>query len=197
MQLALPEETKKLLLHACCAPCSGGIIERLREAGANFTVFFYNPNIVPREEYEKRKTHNKNFAAKLGVPFVDADYDNERWLARARGLENEPERGRRCTECFAMRLERAAQYAHENGFNLLATSLGISRWKDLDQVNACGQRAAERYKGLRFWDINWRKQGGAERSALVARRENFYRQNYCGCQYSRQACETRNKSASE
>ncbi len=181
----------KLLLHCCCAPCSGGIIESLHEAGAEFAVYFYNPNIYPREEYEKRKEHNKRFADKLGVPFIDADYDNENWMARVKGLEDEPERGKRCTQCFSMRLERAALYAHENGFDTLATSLGISRWKDLDQVNACGLRAAARYGDLRFWDVNWRKDGGTERSAAIARRENFYRQDYCGCVYSLKAAKAR------
>lgn len=182
-----PDDRKRLLLHVCCAPCSGGIIETLHETSADFTVYFYNPNIVPREEYDKRKDYNKRFADKLGVPFVDADYDNERWMERIKGLENEPERGARCSVCFALRLERAALYAHENGFDTLATSLGISRWKNLEQVNACGLKAAQRYPALRFWDMNWRKNGGTERSAAVTKREDFYRQTYCGCAYSMRA----------
>lgn len=181
----------KLLLHCCCAPCSGGIIESLHESGAVFTVYFYNPNIYPREEYEKRKAENMRFAGRMGVSFVDADYDNENWMTRVKGLENEPERGVRCTQCFSMRLERAALYAHDNGFDTLATSLGISRWKNLEQVNACGLKAAARYAGLRFWDCNWRKGGGTERSAHVAKRENFYRQDYCGCVYSLKTAEVR------
>jgi epoxyqueuosine reductase len=187
--------SSKLLLHTCCAPCSGGIIEKLCEINSHFTIFFYNPNIVPRAEYEIRKDHNKRFAEKLGVPFVDADYDNDNWQARVKGLENEPERGERCMQCFAMRLERAALYAHENGFDTLATSLGVSRWKNLEQVNACGHTAVARYEGLRFWDVNWRKGGGIERAAVVARRENFYRQQYCGCMYSLKAAAERRKAS--
>lgn len=182
--LPIPENVSKILLHCCCAPCSGYIIEQLHANCAKFTVYFYNPNIFPFDEYEKRKTDNKRFAEKLGVPFIDADYDNENWQARVKGLENEPERGARCAKCFSMRLERAALYAHENGFDLLATSLGISRWKNLEQVNACGRKAVEPYKDLKFWDYNWRKDGGADRRFDVAKREGFYLQNYCGCIYS-------------
>jgi hypothetical protein len=159
-------------------------METLKDGGVAFTVYYYNPNIYPRSEYEHRKSENKRFADKLGIPFIDADYDPENWQARVKGLENEPERGARCTQCFAMRLERAALYAHENNFDVLATSLGISRWKNMDQVNACGFAAAARYENLRYWDYNWRKDGGSDRSLAVAKREGFYRQNYCGCRYS-------------
>lgn len=193
--LASPEGGAKILLHACCAPCSGGIMETLEESGFAFTVFYYNPNIDTRAEYEKRKEHNKRFAAKLGVPFVDADYDNDNWRERVKGLENEPERGARCTQCFLMRLERAALYAHENGFPVIATSLGISRWKNLDQVNTCGHKAASRYEGLTFWDCNWRQQVGTDRGLLVTKREGFYRQTYCGCVYSLRESEKRRQKA--
>lgn len=172
------------MLHCCCAPCSGDIIEQFQSSRAKFAVYFYNPNIFPFDEYEKRKADIKRFAEKLGVSFVDADYDNDDWMERVKGLENEPERGARCTQCFSMRLERAALYAHDNGFDLLATSLGISRWKNLEQVNACGRKAAEPYEDVRFWDYNWRQQGGADRRFDVAKREGFYRQKYCGCVYS-------------
>jgi epoxyqueuosine reductase len=183
-RLPLPEGMKKLLLHSCCAPCSGEILEALHASGVPFTVYYYNPNIYPREEYERRKADNKSFAEKLGVPFVDADYDNENWQARVKGLEDEPERGARCTVCFSMRLECAALYAHENGFDALATSLGMSRWKNLEQVNACGHQAVAPFEGLLFWDNNWRKNGGADRRFVISRREGFYEQKYCGCLYS-------------
>jgi epoxyqueuosine reductase len=182
--LSVPEGVKKLLLHSCCAPCSGEILEALHASGLMFAVYYYNPNIAPREEYDRRKADNKRFAEKLGVPFADADYDNENWVARVKGLENEPERGARCTVCFSMRLERAALYAHENGFDALATSLGMSRWKNSEQVNACGHQAAARHGGLLFWDNNWRKNGGADRRFVISRREGFYEQKYCGCLYS-------------
>lgn len=153
-------------------------------AGLPYTIFFYNPNIHPREEYDMRKEENIRFAEKVGVPFVDADYDSDNWFARTKGMEWEPERGARCTECFDMRLERTALYAHENGFPLFTTCLGISRWKNMEQVNGCGRRAAERYPDVKFWDYNWRKNGGSNRMIEISKREQFYQQEYCGCIYS-------------
>ena len=120
----------------------------------------------------------------MGLDFIDADYDKDNWFKRIKGLENEPERGERCTKCFDMRFERSALYAHENNFFLFATTLGISRWKDLDQVNNSGLRAADRYSGLNFWDFNWRKAGGSPRMIEISKREEFYQQEYCGCVYS-------------
>ena len=148
------------------------------------TVYFYNPNIHPRKEYELRKNENIRFAEKLGIPFIDADYDSDDWLARTQGMENEPERGARCTVCFDMRLEHTAHYANMHGFPVFASSLGISRWKNLQQVNDCGQRAAARYPALFYWDCNWRKDGGANRMVEIGKCENFYQQEYCGCVYS-------------
>lgn len=154
------------------------------ESGFDLIVFFYNPNIYPREEYELRKEESKRFARQRGVPFVDADYDQDNWMERVKGLEDEPERGRRCSVCFSMRFERTALYAHEHGFRVFASSLGSSRWKNLDQVNECGLRAAVRYPGLVYWANNWRKDGRAQRKIEIARREGFYQQEYCGCVYS-------------
>lgn len=179
----------KVLLHVCCAPCSCAILEGMKASGLDVTVFFYNPNIHPREEYEKRKAEIVAFASKLGVPLVDADYDTENWFARVKGLENEPERGKRCSVCFDMRLDQAARYAKANGFPFIATSLSISRHKNQEQVHEAGHAAAARFDGVRFWDYNWRAKGGADRGAALAKQEGFYRQNYCGCAYS-----LRNKS---
>lgn len=174
----------KLLLHCCCAPCSGAIIERTIARGILPTLFFYNPNIHPQAEYEQRKAEVVRFAIKCNVPYIDADYDPAEWFAHVRGLESEPERGARCRACFDLRLERTALYAHDNGFAVFATSLGMSRRKNLEQVNAAGFLAASRHVGLRYWDGNWRKQGGSDRAAELARQEGFYRQNYCGCVFS-------------
>lgn len=182
--LALPNGPARVLLHSCCAPCSGEIMEAMLVSGIDFTIFFYNPNIHPRSEYELRKNENIAYAERFGVPFVDADYDCDDWFARVRGMENEPERGRRCSECFDMRFERTALHAHEHGFPVMTSSLGISRWKDMAQVTASGRRAAARYPGLLFWDHNWRKGGGSARMIEIGKRENFYRQGYCGCVYS-------------
>ncbi|QQQ00650.1 epoxyqueuosine reductase QueH [Lysobacter enzymogenes] len=182
--LSLPDGAQRLLLHSCCAPCSGEVMEALLAAGIDYTIFFYNPNIHPVKEYELRKDENVRFADKHGVPFVDADYDTDNWFARARGMENEPERGIRCTMCFDMRFERTALYAYEHGFAAISSSLGISRWKNMEQINDCGHRAAARYPGLSYWDYNWRKGGGSQRMVEISKRERFYQQEYCGCVYS-------------
>jgi predicted adenine nucleotide alpha hydrolase (AANH) superfamily ATPase len=179
-----PDGHKKVLLHSCCAPCSGEVMEAMTASGIDYTIFFYNPNIHPREEYELRKSENIRFAEKEGVPFIDADYDTDNWFARAKGLEWEPEKGKRCTMCFDMRFERTALYAHEHGFPVITSCLGISRWKDMDQINGCGVRAAEKYPGMSYWTFNWRKGGGAQRMLEISKREQFYQQEYCGCIYS-------------
>jgi predicted adenine nucleotide alpha hydrolase (AANH) superfamily ATPase len=181
---SLPAPAGRVLLHSCCAPCSGEVMEAMSASGIDYAIFFYNPNIHPREEYELRKAENIRFAATAGVPFIDADYDTDNWFARARGLENEPERGARCTMCFDMRFERTALYAHEHGFPVITSCLGISRWKNMDQINASGEKAAARYPGMSYWTHNWRKKGGAERMIEISKREHFYQQEYCGCVYS-------------
>jgi predicted adenine nucleotide alpha hydrolase (AANH) superfamily ATPase len=183
-KLVPPGGENKVLLHSCCAPCSGEVMEAMLASGIDYTIYFYNPNIHPLREYELRKEENIRFAEKHGVTFVDADYDKENWFARARGMEWEPERGIRCTMCFDMRFERTALYAHEHGFPVMTSSLGISRWKNMDQINACGRRAASRYDGLVYWDFNWRKGGGSARMIEISKREGFYQQEYCGCVYS-------------
>jgi len=182
--LTPPAAGNKVLLHSCCAPCSGEVMEALSASDIEYTIFFYNPNIHPKKEYLLRKEENIRFAHKHNVPFIDADYDLENWFARAKGLEWEPERGARCTMCFDMRFERTALYAHEHGFPVMTSSLGISRWKNMAQINACGQRAAAPYDGLVYWDFNWRKGGGAARMIEISKREQFYQQEYCGCAYS-------------
>jgi len=184
VKLELPEGKSNLLLHSCCAPCSGEVMEAMVDSGIRFSLFFYNPNIHPRREYELRKEENVDFCKKMDIPFIDADYDMDNWFARVKGMENEPERGIRCTECFEMRFERTALYAAENGFDIISSSLGISRWKDFKQVTGAGVKAASRYDELQYWEYNWRKGGGASRMIEISKRENFYQQEYCGCAYS-------------
>ena len=113
---------------------------------------------------------------------VGVDTDN--WFARAKGMENEPEKGIRCTMCFDMRFMRTALYAHEHGFPVITSSLGISRWKNMNQINDSGVRAAEPYDGVEYWTFNWRKGGGSQRMIDISKRERFYQQEYCGCVYS-------------
>ena len=159
-------------------------MERMKESGIEVTIFFYNPNIHPKKEYEIRKEENIRFAEKLGMPFIDADYDVQNWFKRAKYLEWAPEKGERCTKCFDMRFERTALYAFENGFTTISSSLGISRWKDMNQINECGIRAAKNYEGISYWTYNWRKEGGGARMYEIAKREEFYKQEYCGCIFS-------------
>lgn len=179
-----PNGEKKVLLHSCCAPCSGEIMEAMVAAGVELTIFFYNPNIHPREEYEIRKKENIRFAEKMNIPFIDADYDRDNWFTRVKGLEWEPEKGKRCTMCFDMRFERTALFAVENNYKVFTSSLGLSRWKDMNQINQSGIRAASRYPGILYWTYNWRKEGGSQRMYDIAKREQFYKQEYCGCVYS-------------
>ena len=182
--LDAPGSADTILLHSCCAPCAGEVMEAIKASGIEQTVFFYNPNIHPAEEYLLRKDENKRFCDKLAIPFIDVDYDTDNWFARTRGLEHEPERGQRCTVCFDMRFERTALYAHEHGFPLISSTLGISRWKNMEQINDCGVRSASHYPNVTYWTYNWRKQGGSQRMIELAKQEAFYQQEYCGCVYS-------------
>ena len=182
--LETPNGSKRILMHSCCAPCAAEIMDAMVASGIETTIFFSNPTLHPRDEYEIRKEENIRYAEKLGMGFIDADYDVKNWFDRTKGQENEPERGARCTTCFDMRFERTAQYAAEHGWDLISSTLGISRWKDMDQINGSGVRAASRFPGMEYWTFNWRKQGGSQRMIEISKAENFYQQEYCGCVFS-------------
>lgn len=184
LQLTPPAEGT-LLLHACCAPCSLAIVECLLQNGIRPTLFFYNPNIFPEEEYLHRKEEIIRYAELQGIDCVDADYDHQQWLEDVRGLEYEPERGARCLRCFYLRLKRSAEYAHENGFSVVATTLATSRWKSLEQVSEAGRLAVEPFSDLVFWGENWRKGGLQQRRSELLQCYQFYNQNYCGCEFSK------------
>ncbi|GBQ08299.1 hypothetical protein AA15669_1725 [Saccharibacter floricola DSM 15669] len=169
-------------------------MEAMTASGIDYTIFFYNPNIHPEHEYILRKEENIRFAEKHHIPFIDADYDRDNWFERAKGMEWEPERGARCTMCFDMRFERTALYAHEHGFPVMTSSLGISRWKDMKQINGCGERATAPYEDVSYWDFNWRKKGGSARMLDISKREKFYKQEYCGCAYSLRDTNTHRRS---
>ena len=170
----------KLLLVSCCGPCSVGVITDLAAKGQDFTVLFYNPNIRPKNEYERRLAENKRICDELKVPFVDLEYDTAAWDEITRGLENEPERGKRCDKCFYLRLKRAADYAKAHGFTRITSVLGISRFKDFDQVCRAG-KLVEAETGIPYDTTNWRKGGGLERTEELCREKKLYRQKYCGC----------------
>lgn len=178
-----PGGENKVLMHSCYAPCSGPLIEKMVKSGIDLTIFFYNPNIHPKKEYELRKKENIRYTEKLGLDFIDVDYDVQNWFTRAKGMEHEPERGLRCTMCFDMRFERTALYAFENNFKVITSSLGISCWKNMQQINGCGEKTASHYDGVIYWTYNWRKDSGGARMYELAK-EEFYKQEYCGCIYS-------------
>ncbi len=175
-----------LLLHTCCAPCSAAIIEWLLANDIRPTLFYYNPNIFPLEEYEIRKSECSRYARSLGLEMVDADYNHGKWLECTTGLEQEPERGKRCLQCFQMRLSATARYAHENGFRRFATTLASSRWKSLDQIAEAGHAAAALFPDVEFWEKDWRKDGLSERRRILLAENRFYNQQYCGCEFSMQ-----------
>jgi predicted adenine nucleotide alpha hydrolase (AANH) superfamily ATPase len=177
----LPTE---VLLHACCAPCSSAIVEWLLAHAVRPTIFYFNPNIWPLEEYEIRKEESKRHATSLGIQWVDDDYDHTTWLQCVQGLETEPERGRRCQQCFTLRLTAAAREARRQGIEVFATTLASSRWKSLDQINQAGLLAEQAVPGTTFWAQNWRKGGLQERRNQLLREYAFYNQQYCGCEFS-------------
>jgi len=182
--IIVPEGLHEVLLHACCAPCSSAIVEWMLAHDIKPTIFYYNPNIYPHEEYEIRKNESKRHAESLGVQWIDGDYDHEGWLQDVCGMENEPERGRRCEQCFTLRLTKAAQEARKLGLQYFTTTLASSRWKSLEQINRAGQIAQQTVEGTVFWDQNWRKGGLQERRNQLLREFNFYNQLYCGCEFS-------------
>ena len=173
-----------MLLHACCAPCSGAIVEYLVRQGVRPVIFYSNANITPRREYDIRLAECRRYAESYGLELVEDLYDHSAWLAVVRGLEQAPERGPRCLQCFRFRLERAARYAQEHGFDLLTTTLASSRWKSLEQVNAAGEYACSLYPDVVWWPRNWRKGGLQERRGEIIREQCFYNQHYCGCEFS-------------
>lgn len=178
---------KKVLLHCCCAPCSSAILEWMLANDVHPTLFYCNPNIYPEEEYIIRKNELTKYAKKLGLEVIDDDYNHNAWLQQVCGLENEPERGKRCLQCFKMRLLRTAQKAEELGFEEITTTLASSRWKSLNQINEAGAWATNQVQGVTFNDKNWRKGGLQERRNQLLRENGFYNQLYCGCEFSMSA----------
>ena len=177
----------RLLLHACCAPCSSAIVECMMQHGITPTIYYCNPNIYPESEYLIRRDECQRYAKELGLEMVEAEYDHEDWLCHVKGLEAEPERGGRCLKCFRMRMKKTAEYAHKHGYSVITTTLASSRWKSLEQINEAGTAAAEAYDDVMWWDQNWRKGGLTERRACLIKEWNFYNQRYCGCEFSMSA----------
>ena len=182
--LEVPSGITSVLLHACCAPCSSAIVEWLLAHEVRPTLYYFNPNIFPLEEYEIRKRESKRHAEGLDLQWLDDDWKHSEWLQAVQGLECEPERGARCERCFGVRLEAAARKAVELGINVFATTLASSRWKRLDQIERAGRAAEAAVAGSHFWAQNWRKGGLQERRNELLREYGFYNQQYCGCEFS-------------
>lgn len=172
-----------LLLHVCCAPCGAHIIEELKNRGFEVTAFFYNPNIFPEEEYRVRCDEIKNYCQKAGIKFIEMVDKHELWREKIKGYENEPEKGERCKTCYQMRLEKTVGQAAENKYDFFASTLAISPRKDASVINNIGKNLAKRY-GLKFYDADWKKEDGFKKSCILSRQYNFYRQTYCGCEFS-------------
>lgn len=175
----------RLLLHACCAPCSSYCLELLAEF-FEITVFFYNPNISPEEEYLKRYDELSRFIeeGKIKAYSVKAQYDYNEFLSVSKGLENEPEGGKRCYKCYRLRLFKTAEYAKNNGFDYFATTLSISPYKNADWLNKLGSEAEERF-GVHYLYADFKKKNGYKRSIELSKIYNLYRQDYCGCAFSK------------
>nr|MBQ0091245.1 epoxyqueuosine reductase QueH [Candidatus Enterousia merdequi] len=171
----------KLVLMSCCAPCSCGAIKQLHDGEipdiSDFIVMFFNPNIFPESEYQKRLNEQIKYCEKLGVKYIVGDYDHDAWKQHIAGLENEPERGKRCSKCFAYRFCFAQKYAKQNGFNAIASVFGVSRHKDQTQVDMAGNQSCNEIKYLPIkWNESLRNQ--------INHESDFYRQKYCGCEFS-------------
>lgn len=196
LDLEVPGGADKVLLHACCAPCSSAILECMLQHGITPVIFYSNSNIYPYEEYDHRRTECVRYAEKLGVEMVEDEYDHDAWLQAVKGLEGEPERGGRCLQCFRFRLGRAAEYARTHGYTVLTTTLASSRWKNLAQIDCAGAEVcdsvspgdrcipAQQGVPVTWWQQNWRKGGLQERRGEIIREMNFYNQLWCGCEFS-------------
>ena len=186
--LAAAGEKPKLLLHACCAPCSSATLERL--AGHfDLSILYYNPNIYPPEEYHRRESELERFvkdAGYAGIPVIELPYNPQEFYDAVKGLEEEPERGGRCTVCYRLRLEKTAQYAAAHGFEWFTTTLSISPVKDPVRLNTIGTELAAQY-GLKYLLSEFRKKDGYKRSLALSAEYGLYRQDYCGCEFSKRA----------
>lgn len=173
----------KLLLHACCAICSGYPVSSLKDAGYSVSVYFYNPNIFPEEEYAKRLEAERTLCKHFNIDLIEGDYNPEEFYACAKGLENEPEKGLRCDKCFELRLRKTAEQAKLLGINQFTTSIVISPHKNFNKLTEIGEKIAEEY-GLKYLAIDFKKKDGFLKTNKISKELNLYRQNYCGCKFS-------------
>ena len=186
----LQGKRKSLLLHSCCAPCSSAVLEKLQEI-FEITVFFYNPNISETGEYKKRVEEQKRLIEALNqkipecpIKVIEGEYEPEKFYEIARGLEKCPEGGERCFKCYALRLERTAQMAKEGRYDFFTTTLTISPLKNAGKLNEIGEEMAKRYQTI-FLPSDFKKKEGYKRSIELSKEHGLYRQNFCGCAFSK------------
>ena len=173
-----------ILVHTCCAPCSSYSIDKLIKDNYNPVSFFYNPNIFPKVEYERRRDELISFAEQKTYRLIIEESPYEKWLEAVKGLENEPEKGNRCKACFRFRLKKTAIYAKENNFDAFTTVLTISPHKDALTINQIGRELQEKYN-IRFLEENFKKNDGFKKSLEISKEYRLYRQSYCGCEFSK------------
>lgn len=178
---------KKILLHACCAPCSSACVERLLEEGYKVALFYSNSNIAPQSEYYKRLMEAKKLADILGIEFIEDEQNHEEWLEYIRGLEDEPEGGKRCMKCFAYRMARTSKEADKKGFSLFSTTLTLSPFKSSKMIFEIGKAF------VKYLPFDFKKKDGFKRSLELSKKYNLYRQNYCGCEFSMRGKKTYKK----
>ncbi|MBN1155916.1 epoxyqueuosine reductase QueH [candidate division KSB1 bacterium] len=177
------QRREKLLFHICCAPDATVVAERL-EPDYDITGYFYNPNIHPQSEYTLRVNEMEELAREIGLKLIVGPYDADRWFDLVKGMEDEPEGGARCEVCFRMRLESTARLAQEQGFDFFTTVLTVSPHKNADLINAIGSEMSAKY-AVQFLSANFKKKDGFKRSIELSKIYGLYRQNYCGCIYSK------------
>jgi len=189
-EVACLKTKPKLLLHICCAPCSSSVLERLNEF-FNITVFFYNPNMDTKQEYEKRKIEAINLINALNlenknkIEIITLNYIHEEFLHEVLGLEGDKEGGNRCYKCFNLRLKKTASYAKENGFDYFTTTLTVSPYKNAKVLNEIGEKLQNEYN-IKYLFSDFKKKDGYKRSIELSHKYNLYRQDYCGCEFSKQ-----------
>ena len=182
-----------LLLHSCCAPCSSHVIDTLTKY-FNITILYYNPNIEPYTEYEKRKQEEIRFIKEYPninkLDIIDCDYDNDKYKEMAKGLEKEPERGARCIKCYYLRMDYTAKKAKELNYDYFGTTLTVSPYKDSNKLNEIGSILEKKYD-IKYLYSDFKKNNGYKHSIELSKQYNLYRQDYCGCIYSKQEKELR------
>lgn len=182
MESCLKKEKPKLLLHICCAGCGASVARELEEE-YSVTLFFYNPNIFPKNEYKKRLRETKKVASYLGLPLIVSDYDHDRWLMNVEDFAHEPEKGKRCIICYRQRLESTQKEAKRKGFNFFSTTLTVSPHKDAGKIIEIGNSLAIKPE-LLFLARDFKKKDGFKKASCLSWELGLYRQDYCGCEFS-------------